>query len=150
MTALHGTCLDFAGFGVLLQGDSGSGKSDLALRLINRGQAVLVADDYVRIIKKQGRLYASPPETIAGRLEVRGAGIMRVDFAPRTRLELVIELVGASKVERLPDRSRTLTLAEGVELTKLDFYPFEVSAPDKLAMIVQTMRNDGWAEDIGE
>lgn len=68
------TCVAVAGRGLLIEGAPGSGKSSLALALIDRG-AVLVGDDGVRLETHGTRLWALPPPTIAGRLEIRGVGI---------------------------------------------------------------------------
>src|ERR687898_3364772 len=75
---LHATCVELSGTGVVLLGASGCGKSDLALRLIDRG-ARLVADDLVTVERHGRRLIARAPEAIAGLMEVRGLGIMRLD-----------------------------------------------------------------------
>ena len=79
---LHASCVELAGTGVVLLGPSGSGKSDLALRLIDGG-ARLVADDRVVVERSGDRLIARPPEAIAGLIEVRGLGIMRVGHCAR-------------------------------------------------------------------
>src|SRR5437763_620964 len=71
---VRGTSIAIGGRGVLLRGESGSGKSDLALRLIDRG-AVLVSDDYTQVRAEHGRRIASAPGAIAGKSEVRGVGI---------------------------------------------------------------------------
>ncbi len=91
---IHGSCVARDGAGVLLLGPSGSGKSDLALRLIDRG-FVLVADDRVEIAAGIAR----PPPELAGLIEIRGLGIARLSHAPDARLALVVELGAA---ERLP------------------------------------------------
>jgi HPr kinase/phosphorylase len=92
---MHGTCVARDGAGVLILGPSGAGKSDLALRLLDRGFE-LVADDQVHI---SGNL-AWAPEALAGLLEVRGLGIVRLPYSSRTNLKLVVALnTGA---ERLP------------------------------------------------
>jgi HPr kinase/phosphorylase len=92
---LHGTCVARDGAGVLILGPSGSGKSDLALRLLDRGFG-LVADDQVEL--RDG--IASPPEALAGLLEVRGLGIVRLPYLPTVKLKLVIALTDNS--DRLP------------------------------------------------
>src|SRR6185312_5274243 len=84
---IHGSCASRLGNGVLLVGPPGSGKSDLILRLLGRGFA-LVADDRVEIADG----IASAPPALAGLLEVRGLGIFRLAFVASTRLALVAEL----------------------------------------------------------
>ncbi len=101
MTAatLHGTCVALGGAGVLLLGGAGSGKSDLALRLIDRG-FVLVADD--RVVMVDG--VASAPAGLAGVLEVRGLGLMRVAHDVSARVVLAVRLDGP--ITRLPAPAR--------------------------------------------
>jgi HPr kinase/phosphorylase len=95
---MHASCAARDGLGVLLTGAPGSGKSDLLLRLLDRG-FVLVADDQVEI-GTDGM--ARPPETLAGLLEVRGLGVMRFPFLSAARPVLLAELV-AGPVPRLPE-----------------------------------------------
>jgi HPr kinase/phosphorylase len=111
------------GDGVLLIGPSGSGKSDLALRLLGRGFS-LVADDRVDI--EDG--VATAPTALAGLLEVRGLGIVRLPHAAAARLALVAELGVAP--ERLPAPARHTGL--GLPLIRLD--PAAASAPDRVAL----------------
>ena len=94
-TAGRGWC------GVLIQGPSGSGKSDLALRLIGSGWR-LVADDYTHLWASGGGLYATSPTPIAGRIEARGLGIVTAPVLKTARVVLAIQCV-AGAVERLPD-----------------------------------------------
>jgi HPr kinase/phosphorylase len=96
---MHGSCASKAGFGVLLVGPPGSGKSDLLLRLLDRGFS-LVADDRVDILAG----FASPPAALAGMLEVRGLGIVRLTHVANARLALVVDLGGP--VTRLPAPAR--------------------------------------------
>ena len=79
---VHGTCIEIDGLGVLLRAPSGGGKSDLALRLIDDG-AHLVADDQVQLTARAGRLVATAPLRISGRMEVRGLGIVEVPSVGR-------------------------------------------------------------------
>ncbi|MCA3574861.1 MAG: HPr kinase/phosphatase C-terminal domain-containing protein, partial [Aestuariivirga sp.] len=109
---IHGTCLAIGGAGVLLLGQPGSGKSDLALRLIDgsgtglsgiaRG-ARLVADDQVAVRRSGAKLVASAPAALAGKLEIRGLGIVDIDAAPEAELKLAVRLSPAAEIERLPD-----------------------------------------------
>jgi serine kinase of HPr protein (carbohydrate metabolism regulator) len=131
MHLLHATCVALAGQGVLLRGPPGAGKSDLALRLIDGG-AVLVADDQVICRPEGGALYASPPPAIAGLIEIRGVGLMRLDHFPRAALLLVADLVAPDQVERLPQPA-SCTI-EGAEVPRIALAPFEVSTPAKLRM----------------
>ena len=84
---VHGTCVAVAGVGVLLRGPPGSGKSDLALRLIDRG-AELVADDRVTLRREDDGIVASAPASLAGLIEVRGVGVARVPAIARARVQI--------------------------------------------------------------
>jgi serine kinase of HPr protein (carbohydrate metabolism regulator) len=87
--------------GVLILGESGSGKSDLSLRLIERG-AQLVADDRTDLFVENGVLMARAPASLAGLVEVRGVGIVALPFAAKARVTLAVELVEGGQVPRLP------------------------------------------------
>ena len=101
---VHGTCVALGRTAALLRGPSGSGKSDLALRflfLARRGPAaleapILVADDQVWLVRNGGRLLARPPDTIRGKMEVRGVGIVEVKSLMEADLALVVDLAPAS------------------------------------------------------
>ncbi len=126
---LHATCVALGGAAVLLRGPSGAGKSDLALRLIEAG-ARLVADDQVELAAKGGRLFARAPAAIAGKIEVRGVGIMPMAAAEAAPVALIADLVGAP--ERLPEPAAETIL--GVSLPRIELAPFETSAPAKLRL----------------
>src|SRR6185436_11959733 len=97
---VHGTCVALGRTAALLRGPSGSGKSDLALRflfLARRGPAaleapILVADDQVWLVRNGGHLLAKPPDTIRGKMEVRGVGIVEVKSLIEADLALVVDL----------------------------------------------------------
>lgn len=133
MTLIHATGIFFEGKGVLLKGPSGSGKSDLALRVMALG-GVLIGDDYVEVSREgKDRVVMSAPTNIAGMIEVRNVGILVVPFRPGAEIDLVLCLVGegeSHRLERLPEQ-RTIKL-EGGDVPCLDFYALEVSAPEKL------------------
>ena len=125
----------------LILGPSGSGKSDLALRCILQGAwidgrhcaAMLVADDQV-IVERQGPyLVARPPGAIAGRIEVRGIGIVPMAHASPATIALAVELVDAPRVERLPDPAPVWPLL-GVEVPLIRVAPFEASAHLKVLL----------------
>jgi serine kinase of HPr protein (carbohydrate metabolism regulator) len=129
MTLVHGTCVAMDGMGVLLRGPSGSGKSDLALRLIDLG-ARLVADDQVELSGDDERVTASAPAALAGLIEARGLGILRIDHLATARVALVVDLVASDTIERLP-QLETASIC-GIELPLLRIDPFAASAAAKL------------------
>jgi HPr kinase/phosphorylase len=137
---VHGTCVALGRRGVLLRGSVGAGKSDLALRFMALpGDGALcpglVADDQVYVTANpDGTLTASAPPTIAGKIEVRGLGIMQVPFLPEAELVLVCDLVGSKGVPRMPLESAKTMVIAGVPLPTLRLAPFEASAPLKLKM----------------
>jgi HPr kinase/phosphorylase len=137
MLLVHATSVLVDGTGVLIRGPSGSGKSDLALRLIDGG-ARLVSDDQTALEARDGRLWASAPPSIAGKLEVRGLGIVAVPGVAAAPLGLVVDLVPPDRIERLPEAS-TATLL-GVILPILQVSPFEASAPAKLRLAVAAQK----------
>lgn len=121
------------GKGILLLGPSACGKSDLALRLIDAG-AVLIADDQVRLGVEDGRLIAGPPASLAGMIELRGIGIMRVPFEPAP-LDLAVDLDLQSTVEQLPE-PETISW-HGVDLPKIRL---DARAPSAVARIKMVLR----------
>ncbi len=121
--------------GILLLGPSGSGKSDLALRLIAAG-AELVADDRTDLFVRRGLLYAKSPTRIAGLMEVRGVGILALPHARQTRIALVARLgrMGARLPVHKPYRApAALRLPAKAAPPVISIAPFEASAPAKLA-----------------
>ena len=139
MLLAHATCVDVAGVGVLLCGPPGSGKSDLALRLIDGG-ARLIADDRVELRAADGALVAAPPPAIAGMMEVRGLGLVAVRCQPRAHVGLVVDLVPTEKVERLPE---AMTCAyEGISVARVALSPLEASACAKVRLAAQATRQN--------
>lgn len=126
---LHASSVAIDGRVVLIAGRPGSGKSDLALRLIDRG-AVLVADDYTRLDQRDGRMIATPPPRIAGKIEVRGVGIIELAFAAEGMVALMVDL--DRPLERLPEEPLPTTVLEGVAIPTLGLAAFEASAPIKV------------------
>lgn len=99
---LHGTCVEINGKAVLITGQSGFGKSSVALQLIDRG-AMLVADDQTLISFIDGMLVALPPPTIRGLLEVRGVGLISYPYQEKSPLFLSVEICDDESYERLPE-----------------------------------------------
>lgn len=131
MALYRATCVAIANRGVLLEGPSGAGKSDLALRLIAQG-AKLVSDDYVELAAKGGALIAAPPRRIAGKLEVRGLGLVELPYRGRATVALAVELVARGQVARLPDET-TKNIA-GVAVPVLRLHAFDASTPAKIRL----------------
>lgn len=144
---VHATAIAFGARGVLLRGASGSGKSDLALRCIGLpcnfppGPATLVADDQVLVEILPGGVFLSPPPTIAGLLEVRGVGVVQVPYAASARLELVVDLVTADQVDRMPVIGPGVPIA-GVQVPAVRLTAFEASAQLKVALALDQVRAD--------
>ena len=134
MSLYHATCILIKGKGVLLEGPSGAGKSDLALRLMSLG-AQLVSDDYITLSKKAGGVVATAPEKIAGKMEVRGLGLIDIDHAREAAIDLVIDLKPREHVPRLP-KGNTKTL-EGVSIPTLTLHAFDASTPDKILLALK-------------
>lgn len=134
MTTVHATCVDIDGLGVLLRGPSGSGKSDLALRLIDAG-AQLVSDDYTVLEVRGDRLIGTAPQSIKGMLEVRGIGILPMPVKARAVIAMVADLVTDGEIERLPDPDAAII--DGVVVPRIQVAPFEVSAAAKVRFAVK-------------
>ena len=120
---IHGSCASREGAGVLIMGPAGAGKSDLVLRLIDRG-FVLVADD--RVDLEEG--VARPPQGLAGLLEIRGLGLLQLPYDGSARLALVVDL-GAPHV-RLPNPQ----IHPMLRLPVLAMDPTLASAPQRIAL----------------
>jgi serine kinase of HPr protein (carbohydrate metabolism regulator) len=132
---LHASCVAKEGRAILISGPSGSGKSDLALRLLDRG-FTLVSDDRTIVRKEGGKLLAFSPDSIKGKLEVRGIGIVDMDNVTDVPVALFVEL--RSDIQRLPDDSRSrLILAIDVPLVSVD--AMTASAPAKVALALDRL-----------
>lgn len=129
---IHATTVAIDGRAILITGPSGAGKSDLALRLIDRG-AVLVSDDYTEVSGDGGTVRASPPATIAGRIEVRGLGILSVPHLPSASVMLAVAL--GEPVERLPaPRHRRIA---GIAVPEVRIDAFSASAAIKCELALR-------------
>ena len=150
---MHASCVALDGIAAALTGPSGSGKSDLALRFVmahfandplhvrthldSPGTTSLVADDQILIERYGERLVVHPPKTLAGKIEIRGLGIMQCTHLPNAELKLIVRLTEHDKVPRLPqDPPLTQTLL-GVQVRTIELAPYDASAPNKLYLALK-------------
>lgn len=145
---LHASCVCMEGKGILIRGKPGSGKSDLALRLIDepgygisdvQSHAALVADDQVELCKTGDALVASAPETLAGLLEIRGLGIVRCEAIPSATLALVVDLDGHA--DRLPGFGEQTASFLGLSLPVLYLPSAFASAPARVRAALAIIGN---------
>lgn len=136
---VHATAIAIGGRAVLLRGPSGSGKSDLALRLIDGG-AWLIADDQAELRREANGVLARSPATIAGLLEVRGIGILRVDTLAEAPLRLCVDLVPPGTVERLPAGSFVEFFA--LPVPRIALAAFEASAAAKIRLALRAFSTE--------
>ena len=132
---IHASTVAAEGRAVVISGPSGAGKSDLALRMLDRG-FTLVSDDQTTIRRDGDRLIASAPPNIAGKLEIRGVGIVEMDVLKDVPIALFVELT--SEIQRLPDDSRERPLL-GVRLPLISIDAMTASAPSKVALALDRM-----------
>lgn len=132
---VHATTVAIDGRAVLITGPSGSGKSDLALRLLDRGFS-LISDDQTIVRRDGQRLIAAPPPTIAGKLEIRGLGIVEIEHVSDLPVALMVELT--SDIQRLPDNARERPLL-GLSLPLISIDAMAASAPSKVALALDRM-----------
>ena len=132
---VHASTVAIDGHAVLIAGRPGSGKSDLALRLIDRG-AVLVSDDYTILTRSGDGLIASSPETIRGRIEVRGVGLLEMPFESAVPVALIVTV--DDTVPRMPAPNQSRTLA-GFDLPLFALAAFEDSAPIKVELVLKSL-----------
>lgn len=132
---VHASSVALEGRAVLITGPSGSGKSDLTLRLLDRG-FTLISDDQTLVRRDGDRLIASAPPSIAGKLEIRGIGIVEMETVSEVPVALLVELT--SELQRLPDDSRERpVLAVPLPLVSVD--ALTASAPSKVALALDRL-----------
>ena len=132
---LHTSTVALDGRAVMIGGPSGSGKSDLALRLLDRG-FVLVSDDQTIVRKDNNRVLASAPPLIRGKLEIRGVGIVEMESIDDVPVALFVELT--SDVQRMPDDSRERLVLD-VRLPLISVDAMTASAPSKVAVALDRL-----------
>jgi len=144
-TLIHGTCVALGDRCALLRGTCGAGKSDLALRFlflpagVLSARPALIADDQVIIRRSGEQVTASCPPALAGKIEVRGAGIAHLDYrSGETELKLLADLDGTAGEPRYPE-SRHWEPVLGLPVQRITLDPFEISAPIKLALLLQDL-----------
>jgi serine kinase of HPr protein (carbohydrate metabolism regulator) len=140
-STIHASAVLVGAHAVLIRGPSGSGKSRLALSLIQAFQyerirfARLVADDRVRLETRHGRLLARPAEALSGLIEVRGLGIRRLSYEPVAVVGSVVDLAAAD-AERLPGPAQRTVVISGVQLPRLAVAPGASALPIILASLM--------------
>lgn len=135
---LHCSTVAIDGRAVMIEGRSGSGKSDLALRLIDRG-AMLVSDDYTIALRKGKVLHASSPANIAGKMEVRGIGLVEMKHVSDVPVALIVQLFDT--VDRMPPTPE-LRVVAGVSVPVMKIAPMENSAPIKVELAMKAFGLD--------
>ena len=126
---IHASCVCIKNKGILFLGDSGSGKSDISLRLIADYKATLIGDDRIDIIAKGNNIIASAPKNLSGLLEVRGIGIIKVKTKKKNKIDLAVFLT-QDKIERMPEPLYYELLDKKIPLININ--PFEPSATAKI------------------
>ncbi|HTN98567.1 MAG TPA: aldolase, partial [Nordella sp.] len=136
---IHASCVALGDADILIEGAPGSGKSDLTLRLIDepgfgcgnlalRGR--LVSDDQTIIERRGQALFAASPKPIAGLLEIRGQGVMKVDHLAEVKLVLAVKLLPVAQIERMPEAA--FRHIAGIALREISIDPGQASAPARI------------------
>lgn len=135
--SIHASLARFLGHGVLIRGSSGSGKSDLLLRVIDAG-GQLVADDVVQLSMVHDKLWGEAPASGRGLIELRGTGIFKTDYSQGCSIDLVVDLPGGNAEDRLPP-ARTVQIGEMLlPVVNLDGYA--ASAIARLRFVLRAER----------
>jgi serine kinase of HPr protein (carbohydrate metabolism regulator) len=143
---VHASCVAINGRAVLLCGVSGSGKSDLALRLLDRG-AALISDDYTELRRDGDRLFGSAPASIVGKIEIRGIGI--IAWPAVSEAPIALCLVLDTPVERIPEDPLPRRLFLGIDIPVLSINALEASAPIKVELALQRLVDTGHDREEG-
>ncbi len=136
---IYATCVSFNSKGILLLGASGSGKSDIALRLIFSHNCTLIADDRVDLLQANGQILASPPQSLQGLLEVRGLGIVNYPFIASIPVKVVVQLT-SEVIERMPKPE--FWDFENIKIPLFKLNPSEVSCCEKILTALRLSCDD--------
>ena len=143
---VHATTVAIEGEAILLRGPPGAGKSDLALRLIDRG-AKLVADDQTVLKRAGDRVFASAPPSIAGLCEIRGVGIVKLESLDEAPLLMIADLILSGDIERMPEPRFENVF--GLSVPVIALVPFEASAAAKLRFLRRALATGSLPAIIG-
>ena len=130
---VHGTAVLVGSDGVLIRGESGAGKSLLAFTLIERGGR-LIADDRLMLSACHGRLVGTAPAAIAGRIELRGRGVVTLPHERGAVIRLVADVVDEEGLERMPEPHHLSTALLGITLPRQPV----PGAPDRAVRLIET------------
>lgn len=141
---IHATLIQLSGFGVLLRGHSNSGKSSIALRLIDEAELSrmtchLIADDQVILSLNEGRLIGGAPDNLFGKIEMRGVGIINVDARRDCMIDLVVDLTPHQSFERMPDESLDYATIAGIATRRIHIAERNPDAPTIIKMALKTI-----------
>ena len=135
---IHGSSIVLEDNGVMITGESGSGKSDLALRMIDTG-ATLISDDITICKKKLNEIYHFCPTQTKGLIEVREVGIMTVPFVEKIKLRMVVRLTDEN-LDRLPKIKFIKILGIKIPFLKMDGK--NISAVAKIKVKLNEIREE--------
>ena len=145
MTDCHASAVSLPAGAVVLLGASGCGKSDLAWRLIEAG-GVLIGDDRLDIAIRDGQLFASPRENLAGLIEIRGVGLLKTAYRADVALNLAVRLVARKDVPRLPSPAFWSPTGD-VEIPAIALHAFDATTPAKIRLALETLARTGFPDD---
>jgi serine kinase of HPr protein (carbohydrate metabolism regulator) len=141
---LHASAVKLHAGGVLLLGASGSGKSSLAVHLIDHYGGQLIADDRVCLTVKDTRLHAAPPDNLAGLLELRGLGIITMPHQNAV-IDLAVELVARARVPRLAETDSFTH--QSVQIPLIRLHGHDAASPATIARALALLPTDGFSSD---
>ena len=128
----------------VITGLSGSGKSSLALKLMHMHEATLIADDRLWVTRADAGLTLTPHKALAGLIELRGLGLLRMAFERHTPLALVVDLVARQDVPRLAEAD--YFTAFELRVPKLSLHAHDTATPLAIAHALAALK-DGFAAD---